>query len=130
MNMNPMSFFTRWFLIAAMGFVSFAVKVCAAPKGAHVPDELIVVLSTEAAGKDAATMRRELDEAEKLLPGNVEQSFRIGAKRLVKRIKLPPGLSVEQALTQRLAHPRIVSVEPNFILKGDATIPNDPRFNQ
>ncbi|MBI3057772.1 MAG: S8 family serine peptidase [Deltaproteobacteria bacterium] len=62
---------------------------------------------------------------------------RLGAKlvkrysvvRNLKRIKLPRGVSVEEAIESYLRDPNVLYAEPNYIVKLDATL-NDPRFGE
>jgi thermitase len=83
----------------------------------YVPGELLVGVTWEA--DQVGSVR----QAAMLVGDVVETQPRIG----VHRIKLRPGMSIEQAAA-RLAHmPGVRFVEPNYILSICAT-PNDPSF--
>ncbi len=49
--------------------------------------------------------------------------------RNLQLVRLPPGLSVEEAIKRYKGQPGVLYAEPNYIIRLDAT-PNDPSYNQ
>ena len=48
----------------------------------------------------------------------------------VRRVKLPPDVSVEAAIDHYKKDPNVVYAEPNYIIRFMATTPNDPDFQK
>src|SRR5882762_4511212 len=86
----------------------------------HVPDEILVRFreSTSAFSRSLAHSR---------IGTSVVREFRV-AKGL-QRVKLPPGMSVSQALQAFSTRPDVLYAEPNYLVHVFAA-PNDPRFSE
>lgn len=87
------------------------------PGGEYIADELLV--------KFAAGTKRE---------NALEAISRLGAERIAEfievgwqRIRLPRGVTVGQGIARFTTTPSVVSAQPNFIYRVQAT-PNDPSF--
>jgi hypothetical protein len=85
----------------------------------HLPDEVIVQFERGApeARRDAAA-RRALGEREELL---VSSAWRQDGKGDLELLRLPPGISVAQAVRALEADPDVEFAEPNWIYFHDAT---------
>ena len=91
-----------------------------APPHRHVPDEILVRFR-----ESTSTFSRSLTHSR--IGTRVVREFRV-AKGL-QRAKLPPGMTVSQALQAFSNHPDVLYAEPNYLVHAFAT-PNDPRFSQ
>ena len=91
-----------------------------APPHRHVPDEILVRFR-----ESTSAFSRSL--AHSSIGTRVVREFRV-AKGL-QRVKLPPGMTVSQALQAFSKHPDVLYAEPNYIVHAFAT-PNDPRFSE
>jgi subtilisin family serine protease len=83
----------------------------------HRPDEVVVRFRQDTSSGD---QQRFLDEHGARVDGEIK-SLR------VKKLKLPPGLSVEKAIEKMLKNPRIELAEPNMVVHK-TLLPNDEFF--
>jgi subtilisin family serine protease len=60
--------------------------------------------------------------------GSVKREFKLVSG--LSTIKLPPGLTVEQALQKLNKAADILYAHPNYLVQAFSTIPNDTRFNE
>jgi len=107
---------------------------------------LLFILSFVSCGGDvpqkkASSVYKEGEIIVKFKSGNYDiQSYNthniMGAKSTKKlgiagleRVKLPLGISVQEAIQAYKAHPDVEYAEPNYIVKASA-IPNDARFGE
>ncbi len=93
---------------------------------AHVPGEILIQF---APGADAQLRGAALSS----IGGQVAEVLRGGlpgqaSEGLLVRVKLAPGLSVEQALDAVSSRAGVRFAEPNFIYTVDATTTNDPIY--
>lgn len=88
----------------------------------HVPGELLVKFRSAVSSASAMAFASALGATEL-------QTLAIDANNEVYHLKLPEGVSVEQAMTQYRMHPAVEYVEPNYI-RQFMTIPNDPEFTK
>src|SRR2546427_1838941 len=86
----------------------------------HVPDEILVRFR-----ESTSTFSRSLTHSR--IGTTVVREFRV-AKGL-QRVKLPPGMTVSQALQAFSKHPDVLYAEPNYLVRIFAA-PNDPRFSE
>src|SRR5258708_17971882 len=84
----------------------------------YVPDEILVRFR-----ESASVFSRSLTHSR--IGTRVVREFRV-AKGL-QRVKLPPGMTVSQALQAFSKHPYVLYAEPNYLVHAFAD-PNDPRF--
>ena len=88
-----------------------------APK--YVPDQVLVRFRT-------GTAKASQDAVHSALGATVLRSFHTVAGLQV--VKLPPGMSVAEALRRYRTDPNVLYAEPDYILHAIETIPNDPSF--
>ena len=88
--------------------------------GEPVPGELLVGFEPGAGGTERAAARRAAGVT-------VERALRIDGVQLVK---LAPGESREAAIARLERDPAVAFAEPNRRRTAQATLPNDPQFNQ
>ena len=86
----------------------------------YVPDEILVRFR-----ESTSTFSRSLTHSR--IGTTVVREFRV-AKGL-QRVKLPPGMTVSQALQAFSTRPDVLYAEPNYLVRAFAT-PNDPRFSE
>ncbi|WP_281783602.1 S8 family serine peptidase [Sinimarinibacterium flocculans] len=86
----------------------------------HVADELIVGYRSAIAAKSASTLRDSL---------GLQTRLSLDGGR-VQVLRLPAITSVQAAGALLAADPAVAYVEPNFIRRRLAAIPNDPLFDQ
>jgi hypothetical protein len=99
---------------------SFAAQRADSQTPPHIDDEVIV------------RFRAGRDEYSKLMI-----HYGVGARRArvfrnlegLELVKLPRGLSVQEAIAFYQRYPDVLYAEPNYILHT-TNIPNDPRFNE
>lgn len=105
-------------LISPLFYLSSFAAEPPRPRRAHIQDEIIV------------RFREGVHEYNKALA-----HFGLAAKakkvfktlRGLELVKLPPGLSVKEAVKLYQQHPDVLYAEPNYIVKSLVS-PNDPRF--
>src|SRR5882762_7651836 len=86
----------------------------------YVPDEILVRFR-----ESASAFSRSITHSR--IGTRVVREFRV-AKGL-QRVKLPPGMTVSQALQAFSKHPDVLYAEPNYLVHVFAA-PNDPRFSE
>ena len=84
-----------------------------------IEGELLVKYRPGVVGEARAEARAAL--------GNGTRRLRTFEFIRAEHVKLPPGLSNEEAMARLRRHPNVEHVEPNFEIRLDE-IPNDPRF--
>ena len=127
--MSKKSFFLYSVLLAVVVVLSQIRSVYAQPPTdlGYKPGELIVRFAPKAKG-----LQRTKGERNNVLrainAGSVKHSYKLVAGLSV--VKLPAGLTVENALKRFENRGEILYAEPNFRLKAISTIPNDTRFDE
>lgn len=84
----------------------------------YVAGELLVGFKGEAVPATVAALHRQVG-------AEVVRQFRITP---VAQVRLPRQVSLAQAAKQYLADPAVAYVEPNYILRPVATVPDDPHY--
>ncbi len=84
-----------------------------------VANEILLAFRPGIAAPQIDAMRQTLDATQ------IQQFSQIG----VHHWKLPPGLTVEQAVAALSADPNVKYAEPNYIVHA-LGVPNDPRFGE
>src|SRR5215471_11728337 len=109
------------FLFSILAFFlnkGFAAQPSSRPKASHADDEVIV------------RFRSGTDEYNKVLTHYGTGGKRAKVFKIVEgleRIKLPAGLSANEALDLYRKNPDVLYAEPNYIVHTTAS-PNDPSF--
>ena len=92
---------------------------------AYEPGELIVKL------KSGPSLQRNLEES---LDSQIVERFEFGTALAnhgeLARLKLPAGLSVEQALKLAAKHPGVEYAEPNYRVYLDEALPRESRAEE
>ena len=90
----------------------------------YVRDELLVRFKHD-------TSRSVINQINASIGAQVLQEFTIVNN--LQRVKLPPSLSVPEAIARYKSNPNVLYAEPNYIHKKDQNVqltPDDPMFNQ
>lgn len=90
----------------------------------YVKDELLVRFKPN-------LPKSAIDQINATIGAQVLQEFQIVSN--LQRVKLPPSLSVPEAIARYKSTPNVLYAEPNYIHKKDQNAqltPNDPSFNQ
>ncbi|MBW2311057.1 MAG: S8 family serine peptidase [Deltaproteobacteria bacterium] len=88
--------------------------------GKYLPGELLVKFKQETPRSTMKALHSAL---------GVKEAKHIKPLR-VRRVKLPPDVSVEAAIDHYKKDPNVVYAEPNYIIRFMATTPNDPDFQK
>ena len=97
-----------------------------ADKASYKPGELIVRFAAAADGKLRST-RENNQILNALCGGAIIHNFKIVPGLSV--VKLPVGMTVEQALEKLNKTDGVLYAEPDYKVRALSTFPNDPRFN-
>lgn len=84
----------------------------------YVPGELLIGFKGDVAKAGISALHQQVG-------AQVLRQFSITP---ASHVKLPKRVSMAQAAKQYLAHPSVAYVEPNYIVRPVATLPNDPRY--
>jgi subtilisin family serine protease len=84
----------------------------------YVPGELLVGFKNDVAKASIQTLHHQLG-------AKVLRQFSITP---LSHVRLPKRLSMAEAARQYAANPAVRYVEPNYIVRASATIPNDPSY--
>lgn len=99
-------------------------RLAPAAHSAWVPDELLVAFQPASTNLQRQAVRLQLGAVSSEALG----SGVLGAGApLVECLKLPAGLTVEQAIARLKAHPQVAVVEPNYQVIP-STVANDPLY--
>ncbi len=99
--------------------VAWVIRAGGQQPQTYVPSEVIIKLNPSIPAADATAVRASLNAV-------VKRRFEsIGAE--LWRIN---GVSVMDAISRFTNDPRVVYIEPNFVVRAIETIPNDPRFDE
>ncbi|MBA7708710.1 hypothetical protein ES703_117614 [subsurface metagenome] len=93
----------------------------------YKPGELLVRFARKGDGKHPASQEK-VQILSSLGGGNIKRNFKIVPG--LSTIKLPLGMSVEQALQRFNKAKGILYAQPNYQLKATSTFPNDLRFDE
>jgi thermitase len=86
----------------------------------YVPGEVMVRFRPGVRGEAIA-------EPHAVVKGQVLRRFHIVPG--LEQVRLPKGMSVEEAVARYQRNPNVLHVHPSYILK-EAEIPNDPQFGE
>ncbi|MCK4627429.1 MAG: hypothetical protein KAT56_00425, partial [Sedimentisphaerales bacterium] len=92
----------------------------------YKPGELIVRFASKAKGQ-LRSLTEKTDILKSMGGGSIERSFTIVPG--LSLVKLPAGLTVEEALVQYNKADGILYAQPNYEVRAISTFPNDTRFN-
>jgi len=110
-----------------MLFIFLTVFAAAKAESNYKPDEVIVRFKPKAAG-----WRRTKTEKQEILTslnaGTVKHTTKLIPD--VSLVKLPEGVTVEDAISKLKTTGDILYVEPNYKIKILSTFPNDTRFDE
>ena len=111
----------RRLFVSALALLALTASVAGAavPTHEYVPGQLIIKYRTGVAKQQRTSLLSDM----RATPMRSFEFIRAEA------VKLPDGVTVEQAIARYKSDPRVEYVEPNYIWHADVT-PNDPLFPQ
>ncbi|MFH0886531.1 MAG: S8 family serine peptidase [bacterium] len=134
-------FFVAVLLVSILSALTYAAN--------YVPDELILILKNEVPSNSGISLQGfgdnipdsikklnqdlNISSAKDVFKAPLKKKLRVMGSRIqpklpqVLKIKLPPGLSIEQAILKYKNDPQVLVAEPNYI-NEIAREPSDPRY--